>query len=263
MAYFLPLISILYGGVLPAGLFIYWITATIIQIVQQYLILGWGGMFPLFGWYPEFARNHTPRFPVKMPEPKPTQPGQTRARRSARNPSTGTSRPSRRSGPTERGAADEGDDADHERIPGVHRQVRRGGHQVGLRRVRRRPRRPRLRDPDARAAAACWGWAPSPPGSSPPRAAPSVAPPPSARPPSPRRCRPRRPARIARTRTAARAATMATAARAATTAIDRRVATTARPAAARVTGPTPRGWRPRRRAATTGPPAPRRPRPPA
>jgi len=71
MAYFLPLISILYGGIIPAGLFLYWITATIIQIVQQYFILGWGGMFPLLGWYPEFARNHTPRFPVKLPEPKP------------------------------------------------------------------------------------------------------------------------------------------------------------------------------------------------
>ena len=76
MAYFLPLISILYGGVLPAGLFIYWITATIIQIIQQYLILGWGSMFPLFGWYPEFARNHQPRFPVKMPEIQPPKPGQ-------------------------------------------------------------------------------------------------------------------------------------------------------------------------------------------
>ncbi|MEO5964502.1 MAG: YidC/Oxa1 family membrane protein insertase, partial [Candidatus Limnocylindrales bacterium] len=76
MAYFLPLISILYGGILPAGLFLYWITATIIQIIQQYLILGWGGMFPLFGWYPEFARNHSPRYPVKIPQPKPSEPGQ-------------------------------------------------------------------------------------------------------------------------------------------------------------------------------------------
>ena len=66
----------MYGGILPAGLFLYWITATIIQIIQQYFILGWGGMFPLFGWYPEFARNHTPRFPVKLPEPKPPTPGQ-------------------------------------------------------------------------------------------------------------------------------------------------------------------------------------------
>ncbi len=77
MAYFLPLISILYGGILPAGLFIYWITATLIQILQQYLILGWGGMFPLFGWFPGFARNHTPRFPVKIPEPKPVERGQS------------------------------------------------------------------------------------------------------------------------------------------------------------------------------------------
>ena len=37
MAYFLPLISILYGGILPAGLFLYWIISTVIQIGQQYL----------------------------------------------------------------------------------------------------------------------------------------------------------------------------------------------------------------------------------
>ncbi len=66
---FLPLISVVYGGFLPAGLFIYWITATIFSTVQQYLIVGWGGMFPLFGWTPAFAANHTPRFPVAMPPP--------------------------------------------------------------------------------------------------------------------------------------------------------------------------------------------------
>jgi YidC/Oxa1 family membrane protein insertase len=70
MMLFLPLISILYGGILPSGLFIYWIVATIFTIVQQYLIVGWGGMFPLFGWTPAFAQNHTPRFPVTMPPPR-------------------------------------------------------------------------------------------------------------------------------------------------------------------------------------------------
>ena len=70
MTLFLPLISIVYGGFLPAGLFIYWITATIFSIIQQYLIVGWGGMFPLFGWTPAFARDHTPRFPVSMPPPR-------------------------------------------------------------------------------------------------------------------------------------------------------------------------------------------------
>ena len=66
---FLPLISVAYGGFLPAGLFIYWITATIFSIAQQYLIVGWGGMFPLFGRTPGFAMGHTPRFPVSMPPP--------------------------------------------------------------------------------------------------------------------------------------------------------------------------------------------------
>ena len=73
---FLPLISVLYGGVLPAGLFIYWISSTLFSIVQQYLILGFGGLFPLFGWTPAFAVNHTPRFPVAMPESVPVAAGE-------------------------------------------------------------------------------------------------------------------------------------------------------------------------------------------
>jgi hypothetical protein len=62
-----PLISIAYGGFLPAGLFLYWIVTTIFSIVQQYLIVGWGSLFPIFGWTPAFAKNHTPRFPVAVP----------------------------------------------------------------------------------------------------------------------------------------------------------------------------------------------------
>ena len=54
---FLPLISIVYGGILPAGLFIYWIVSTVFSIVQQYLIVGWGAMFPLFGWTPALRRR--------------------------------------------------------------------------------------------------------------------------------------------------------------------------------------------------------------
>ena len=64
-----PFFSVIYGGFLPAGLFVYWITTSVFSIVQQFLIVGWGSMFPLFGWNPSFARSHTPRFPVTMPEP--------------------------------------------------------------------------------------------------------------------------------------------------------------------------------------------------
>jgi YidC/Oxa1 family membrane protein insertase len=73
---FLPFISVLYGGILPAGLFIYWISSTLFSIVQQYLILGFGGLFPLFGWTPAFAVNHAPRFPVAMPESIPDVAGE-------------------------------------------------------------------------------------------------------------------------------------------------------------------------------------------
>ena len=69
MAYIFPFISIVYGSILPAGLFLYWITSTLFAIVQQYLIIGWGGTFPLFGWTPGFAKDHKPRFPVTMPPP--------------------------------------------------------------------------------------------------------------------------------------------------------------------------------------------------
>lgn len=70
---FLPFISIFYGGFLPAGLFIYWIVSTLFSLVQQYLIIGWGGMFPLLGWDPAFARAHKPRFPVAIPTADPTK----------------------------------------------------------------------------------------------------------------------------------------------------------------------------------------------
>jgi YidC/Oxa1 family membrane protein insertase len=69
MMIMMPLFSLLYGGILPAGLFVYWIVTSLFSLVQQYLIIGWGSMFPLLGWDPEFARNHTPRFPVTMPAP--------------------------------------------------------------------------------------------------------------------------------------------------------------------------------------------------
>jgi len=67
MAIFLPFISLIYGSILPAGLFLYWIGSTLFSIVQQYLIIGWGGMFPLFGRTPGFAVDHQPRFPVAAP----------------------------------------------------------------------------------------------------------------------------------------------------------------------------------------------------
>ena len=66
-AIWLPLITVLYGNVIPVGVFLYLIVSTFYQIVQQFLTTGWGGMFPLFGRTPGFALGHTPRFPVAVP----------------------------------------------------------------------------------------------------------------------------------------------------------------------------------------------------
>jgi YidC/Oxa1 family membrane protein insertase len=70
MAYFLPFISIIYGGMLPAGLFLYWIFSSVIQVFQQFLVVGFGGTFPLFGWYPRRAAEYRPPYHVTIPEPK-------------------------------------------------------------------------------------------------------------------------------------------------------------------------------------------------
>jgi YidC/Oxa1 family membrane protein insertase len=96
----LPLFSLIYGWFLPAGLFIYWITTTIFSIVQQFLINGWGGLFPIFGWTPAFAVGHKPRFPVAPLTPRPPDPsvagGTTGApKRSAADSAAGTIRPAK------------------------------------------------------------------------------------------------------------------------------------------------------------------------
>ena len=103
---FLPIISIFYGAVLPAGLFIYWIVFTAYSIVQQYLIVGWGSLFPLFGWTPGFAMDHTPRFPVATSAPQratsATDGANTDPRSSPEDRAAGTIRPARQRGRTSR-----------------------------------------------------------------------------------------------------------------------------------------------------------------
>ena len=102
----LPLFSIIYGSFLPAGLFLYWIVFTAYSIVQQYLIVGWGSLFPLFGRTPGFAQNHAPRFPVEPPVAKQrATSGDSRKEEPSRSPTeraAGTIKPARQRGRTSR-----------------------------------------------------------------------------------------------------------------------------------------------------------------
>ncbi|MEO7118809.1 MAG: YidC/Oxa1 family membrane protein insertase, partial [Candidatus Limnocylindrales bacterium] len=102
----LPLFSLIYGWFLPSGLFLYWITTTIFSIVQQYLIAGYGGLFPIFGWTPGFAREHQPRFPVPSFTPR-VENGMSAmesssVRRAASERAASTIRPARSRGRTSR-----------------------------------------------------------------------------------------------------------------------------------------------------------------
>jgi len=68
MTYTFPLLTIVWGGIFPSGLILYWVVYTAYLVIQQYLIMGWGNLFPLFGWQPRWAPA-----PVDAPLPRPKQ----------------------------------------------------------------------------------------------------------------------------------------------------------------------------------------------
>jgi YidC/Oxa1 family membrane protein insertase len=57
MTYYLPLITVVFFKDLAAGVFIYYITTTIFQIIQQYFVMGWG---QLPRWVPALDNIPTP-----------------------------------------------------------------------------------------------------------------------------------------------------------------------------------------------------------
>src|SRR5207247_8653835 len=57
MTYYLALITVVFFKDLASGVFIYYITTTIFQIVQQYFVMGWG---QLPRWVPALNQIPTP-----------------------------------------------------------------------------------------------------------------------------------------------------------------------------------------------------------
>jgi YidC/Oxa1 family membrane protein insertase len=88
MTYLFPIMTIIWGGIFPSGLVLYWAVYTAYLIVQQYMIMGWGNLFPLFGWQPRWApapdagdlAATRPKSPTPPPTdgretPEPARPG--------------------------------------------------------------------------------------------------------------------------------------------------------------------------------------------
>jgi len=55
MTYIFPLLTIFWGGIFASGLILYWVVYTGYLVVHQFLIMGWGNLFPIFGWTPRWA----------------------------------------------------------------------------------------------------------------------------------------------------------------------------------------------------------------
>ena len=107
MIYTFPLLTIIWGGIFPSGLILYWVVYTAYLVVQQYLMMGWGNLFPLFGWQPGWAPPPaTPEAPKRVESREgPDEPAQPEKQRAASSGgSRGSSRPAnRRSGSKKRG----------------------------------------------------------------------------------------------------------------------------------------------------------------
>ncbi len=108
MTYTFPLLTIIWGGIFPSGLILYWIVYTAYLVVQQYLIMGWGNLFPIFGWQPGWAPapeagitpasrpRRTDTDAASTEDPPPTPP---------RAPSSGAARANPRPGNRPKGSA--------------------------------------------------------------------------------------------------------------------------------------------------------------
>jgi YidC/Oxa1 family membrane protein insertase len=78
MTYLFPLLTIWWGGLFPSGLILYWVVYTAYLIAQQFRIMGWGNLFPLFGWQPGFAPRPEAGIvnrPARRGPPEPDKPG--------------------------------------------------------------------------------------------------------------------------------------------------------------------------------------------
>jgi hypothetical protein len=106
MVYLFPLLTIFWGGIFPSGLILYWIVYTGYLVLQQYRIMGWGNLFPIFGWQPRWAppNEETRPRPAKSREPEPDSNGQRDTPQPTTNPGSapGNSRQRPRSGPRRR-----------------------------------------------------------------------------------------------------------------------------------------------------------------
>lgn len=95
MIYLFPLLTIFWGGLFQSGLILYWAVYTAYLIVQQYTIMGWGNLFPIFGWRPRWAPPPADVVPARK---KPPDDDATREAGTGGDSQQSSSRPGGQSG---------------------------------------------------------------------------------------------------------------------------------------------------------------------
>lgn len=91
MMFFMPVMVFVFGMAFPAGIALYWVTQSIFMIVQQFIVVGWGG-FKVPPWFPGAGRVTALSFP---PAPAPA-PASALAKPSTNGQAKGEAAPSRK-----------------------------------------------------------------------------------------------------------------------------------------------------------------------
>jgi YidC/Oxa1 family membrane protein insertase len=68
MTYFMPIMVFVFGMIFPAGIALYWVTQSTFMIVQQFVVVGWGGL-KVPAWFPGSGRVTPLSFPQAAPVP--------------------------------------------------------------------------------------------------------------------------------------------------------------------------------------------------
>jgi len=90
MSFLFPVMVMIFGLILPQGLAIYWATGTIFMVVQQWLVVGWGGL-KVPAWFPGATRVTRFSYPQPAAPAGPRPEAKPAAALAAAPPATATS----------------------------------------------------------------------------------------------------------------------------------------------------------------------------
>jgi hypothetical protein len=124
MSILFPGMIFIFGLLLPQGLAIYWVTGTMFMVLQQYIVVGWGGL-KVPAWWPGANRTTPLSYPKALPSPALVSANGDRKRRLAA--SNGTEKTS---------AAAAGDQQGTENEPAITGPAARRQHPSARARVR-------------------------------------------------------------------------------------------------------------------------------